>query len=112
MTNMSKDHTKLEEVSKRFTEETLKDILCTIHKGEKAEVLAWDFDKANAKGDNYLSTVNKIKVTGIVDGKEVTISLVVKSLPNNMGRRNTYRSAEFFQNEIAFYREVIIALSV
>ena len=104
---MSKDNTKLEEVSKRFTEETLKNILCTIHKGEKAEVLAWDFDKANAKGDNYLSTVNKIKVTGIVDGTEVKISLVVKSLPKNIGRRNTYRSAEFFQNEIAFYTEVI-----
>lgn len=104
---MSKDHARLEEVSKRFTEETLKNILRTVHKGEKAEVSAWDFDKANAKGDNYLSTVNKIKVTGIVDGEEVKTSLVVKSLPTNIGRRNTYRSAEFFQNEIAFYTEVI-----
>lgn len=106
MTN-SKDLSRLKDVSEHFTEETLRIILCTVHNGEKAYILNWEFDEANAKGDNYLSTVDKIKVTGNVDGKEVQVSLVVKSLPNNVGRRNTYRSVEFFQNEFQFYKKVI-----
>lgn len=109
MTN-SKDLSRLKDVSEHFTEETLRIILCTVHNGEKAYILNWEFDEANAKGDNYLSTVDKIKVTGNVDGKEVQVSLVVKSLPNNVGRRNTYRSVEFFQNEFQFYKKVITVL--
>ncbi|XP_053970388.1 uncharacterized protein LOC128872084 isoform X1 [Hylaeus volcanicus] len=107
MAKMNKDYEKLRGVSKCFTEETLKEILCIVHKGETANVSNWEFDEANAKGDNYLSTVNKIKVTGNVDGKETQVSLVVKSLPTNIGRRNTYRSVEFFRNETQFYTKMI-----
>lgn len=106
----SKDHAKLKNVSDCFTEETLKNILRTEHRGKNAEVSGWAFSRANAKGDNYLSDVDKIKITGIVDGKEVETDLVVKSLPSNIGRRNTYRSVEFFRNEIMFYTKVIIIL--
>ncbi|XP_034176256.1 uncharacterized protein LOC117602401 [Osmia lignaria lignaria] len=107
MSNTSKDYGKLKDVSSHFTEETLKNILCTVHNGTEVNVLSWNFGQASAKGDNYLSTVNKIKVNGIVDGKEIQVSLVVKSLPQNIGRRNTYRSVDFFHNEIIFYTQVL-----
>ncbi|KZC04967.1 PREDICTED: uncharacterized protein LOC107193292 [Dufourea novaeangliae] len=104
---MTKDYGKLKDVSEHFTENKLQEILLDVHKGQKANVLNWYFNEASAKGDNYLSTVNKIKIVGNVDGKEVQVSLVVKSLPNNIGRRNTYRSVEFFRNEILFYTKVV-----
>ncbi|XP_076764267.1 uncharacterized protein LOC143431430 isoform X2 [Xylocopa sonorina] len=107
MASIGKDYSKLKEVSDCFTEETLKNILNTVHNGKEINVSGWDFGEANAKGDNYLSTVNKIKVTGTIDGKQVEVNIVVKSLPKNIGRRKTYRSSEFFQNEIAFYTKVI-----
>ncbi|CAL7944211.1 unnamed protein product [Xylocopa violacea] len=107
MASIGKDYSKLKEVSDCFTEETLKNILNTVHNGKEINVLSWNFGEANAKGDNYLSTVNKIKVTGTIDGRQVEVNIVVKSLPKNVGRRKTYRSSEFFQNEIAFYTKVI-----
>lgn len=103
----AKNYSLLEDVSKYFTEETLKEIMAMMCDGKNIEVLGWDFGDASAKGDSYLSTVNKIKVSGKVDGEEKQVSIVVKSLPNNMGRRRTYRSAEFFYNEITFYTKVI-----
>lgn len=102
-----KDYSKLKGVSDYFTEQSLQDILCMLRNGKNAEILSWDFGEASAKGDSYLSTVNKIKITGIVDGKQEQASIVVKSLPKNIGRRRTYRSEEFFRNEIIFYTKII-----
>lgn len=75
--------------------------------GKNAEVHGWNFGEASGKGDSYLSQVNKIKIRGTVDGTEKEVSIVVKSLPKNIGRRKTYRSAEFFHNEIMFYTKVV-----
>ncbi|XP_003706592.3 uncharacterized protein LOC100875535 [Megachile rotundata] len=107
----NKDYTKLNDVSSHFTEETLKGILRTAQDGKEVNVLSWDFGEANAKGDNYLSTVYRIKINGTVDGKEVQLRIVVKSLPNNIGRRKTYRSTDFFRNEIIFYTQVLPKLN-
>lgn len=107
MANTNKDHAKLKEVSACFTEKTLKDILYTVHNGKEVNVLSWEFGGSSNTGDNYLSTIYKIKVSGTVDGKKVQVGLVVKALPNNRGRRKTYRSAEFFSNEILFYTKII-----
>ncbi|XP_076649297.1 uncharacterized protein LOC143357031 [Halictus rubicundus] len=104
---MVKDYGKLKDVSENFTEEKLQEILLNVHNGQKAEVIDWYFDEANAKGDSYLSTVNRVKIIGNVDGKKVEVRLVVKSLPQNIGRRNTYRSVEFFRNEILMYTKVL-----
>ncbi|XP_076286022.1 uncharacterized protein LOC143211853 [Lasioglossum baleicum] len=104
---MVKNYEKLKYVSKNFTEEKLQEILLNVHKGQKAEVIDWYFDEANAKGDSYLSTVDRVKVIGNVDGKEVEVKLVVKSLPQNIGRRTTYRSTDFFRNEILMYTKVL-----
>lgn len=106
MASTNKDHAKLKEVSACFTEKTLQDILYTVHNGKEVNVLSWEFGGSSTIGDNYLSTIYKIKVTGTVDGKKVQVGLVVKALPKNKGRRKTYRSAEFFSNEILFYTKV------
>ncbi|XP_020296161.1 uncharacterized protein LOC109861068 [Pseudomyrmex gracilis] len=107
--SQDKNHVELSEVSDKFTEEILRDILCKENNGE-VQLTGWSFRGGFTKGDSYLSTVNKGTIYGIVDGdpkKNVKVDFVVKSIPKNVGRRNTFRSAEFFRNEIVFYTQVV-----
>ena len=39
--------------------------------------------------------------------EEITVQLVFKSMPQNVGRRKTFRSSDFFRNEANFYNTVI-----
>ncbi|XP_025162063.1 uncharacterized protein LOC105183226 isoform X2 [Harpegnathos saltator] len=39
--------------------------------------------------------------------QEVQVNIVVKSIPQNVGRRKTFRSSDFFSNEIVFYTQVV-----
>lgn len=105
---MSRDKNLLEGVSKYFTEKTLQNIVAKVHNEDpqNCEILSWDFGNASAKGDSYLSTVDRITIKSKVMGIEKEVKIVVKSIPNNVGRRKTYRSDEFFRNEINFYTEV------
>lgn len=105
---MSRNIDLLISVSDSFTEKILEDILAkaTKEKAKDVKILSWDFGEASAKGDSYLSTVSRILVKGEVNGKSTEVKLVVKSLPRNLGRRKTFRSADFFYNEITFYEEV------
>ena len=105
---MSKNKKLLEDVSKYFTEDTLKNIAQKVIKKDirSIEVVSWHFENASGKGDSYLSTVDRVTVKVKVSNEIKSIKIVVKSLPNNLGRRKTYRSGEFFRNEIMFYAEV------
>ena len=107
---MGKDRDLLKGVSDYFTEETLREMVAKEKnlKPAEVEITSWDFGKASAKGEGYLSTVNKVGITGrrIGSGESLETKIVVKSLPKNIGRRKTFRSAEFFHNESIFYSEV------
>lgn len=41
--------------------------------------------------------------------EEISVSLVIKSTPKNVGRRKTFRSADFFRNEVNFYNHIVKA---
>ncbi|KAL6263305.1 hypothetical protein P5V15_006103 [Pogonomyrmex californicus] len=100
----------LSDVSDKFTEEVLTDILCEAANGKKVQLTNWSFGEGFAKGDSYLSTVNKGILYGVTDDnlkQQVQVNFVVKSIPKNVGRRNTFRSGEFFSNEIIFYTKVV-----
>ncbi|XP_020292443.1 uncharacterized protein LOC109859025 isoform X2 [Pseudomyrmex gracilis] len=108
--SQDKNRVKLSEVSDKFTDETLTDILCKANNGIKVQLTDWSFGDGFTKGDNYLSTVNKGTIYGVVDGdpkQNVQVNFVVKSIPKNVGRRKTFKSAEFFRHEIAFYTQVV-----
>ncbi|XP_032680852.1 uncharacterized protein LOC116848652 isoform X2 [Odontomachus brunneus] len=97
-------------VNDKFTEEVLKDILCKAYNGKKVQLTDWKFDNEFNKGDNYSSTMYKGILYGITDDEtkqEVQVNFVVKPIPRNVGRRKTFRSAEFFSNEIIFYTQVV-----
>lgn len=109
--SQSKNRINLNEVSDKFTEEVLTDILHKAYNGKKVQLTDWNFGEGFAKGDSYMSTVNKGEVHGIIDDdsqQHVQINFVVKSIPKNIGRRKTFRSADFFLNEIIFYTQVRI----
>lgn len=103
---MSKDLALLAGVSKLFTEDTLREVLKKSSAENEVRVTGWTFQPAAAKGDSYLSQVDRITVHGEANGKTIEVKLVIKSLPKNIGRRKTYRSTDFFYNEITFYKEV------
>jgi len=106
----TKDRVNLSDVSDKFTEEVLADVLHRACNG-KVQLTDWKFGEGFAKGDSYMSTVNKGKLYGIMDGnlkQQVQVNFVVKSIPKNIGRRKTFRSSEFFRNEITFYTKVNI----
>ncbi|EFN66534.1 hypothetical protein EAG_11028 [Camponotus floridanus] len=108
--SQSKNRINLNEVSDKFTEELLTDILCKEYNGKKVQLTDWDFGEGFTKGDSYLSTVNKGKIYGIIDDdtqQHVQVNFVVKAIPKNIGRRKTFRSADFFRNEIIFYTQIV-----
>ncbi|KAF5297341.1 hypothetical protein FQA39_LY12180 [Lamprigera yunnana] len=43
--------------------------------------------------------------------REISLSIISKSIPRHIGWRNTFRSADFFRNEIAFYNVVWKAMN-
>lgn len=98
-------------VSNKFTEEVLENILCKAYNGKKVQLISWKFGDGFAKGDNYLSNVYKGVLHGITDDEtkqEIQVNFFIKSIPQNIGRRKTFRSADFFSNEIIFYTQVSI----
>ncbi|XP_046427286.1 uncharacterized protein LOC124183171 [Neodiprion fabricii] len=103
---MEKNKILLFGVSDLFTEETLEHILRKVSCEKKVEILSWNFGDGSSKGDAYLSVVNRIKVKGIAGRSPTEISLVVKSMPRNLGRRKMLRSTDFFRNEITFHLEI------
>ncbi|XP_032680861.1 uncharacterized protein LOC116848656 isoform X2 [Odontomachus brunneus] len=97
-------------VNHKFTEEVLKDILCKAYDGKKVQLTDWKFGDEFTKGDSYLSTVYKGVLYGITDDEarqEVQVNFVVKSIPQNVARKKTFRSSDFFSNEIIFYTQVV-----
>ncbi|XP_059610934.1 uncharacterized protein LOC132257897 [Phlebotomus argentipes] len=99
----------LEVVSAAFTEEKLREIL---RKEGDFQLKGFEFVAGfGSKGESYLSEVYRLRVDGEkpASGESKSLNLVVKGFPKNIGRRKTYRSTDFFRNEIAFYENVIPA---
>lgn len=104
---MTKDKEILKSISKLFTEKTLENVVRKATGENDIEIIDWKSEEASAKGDSYLSTVTRITIEAIVNNKKNDFKIVVKSLPENLVRRKTFRSTEFFRNEITFYSKVL-----
>lgn len=63
------------------------------------------------KGDSYLSEIRRLRIHGVNSyGVDKNVRVILKTIPTNVCRRLTFRSDEFFKNEIAFYSDVLPAL--
>ncbi|GBP54760.1 hypothetical protein EVAR_90044_1 [Eumeta japonica] len=78
---------------------------------KEMEFTHWEYVGDTAKGDSYLSELIRIKIHGKdKNGETCFVQVVLKSIPKSVSRRLTFRSDEFFRNEINFYNYVLPAL--
>jgi cobyric acid synthase len=95
------------QISTMLTEETLISILKKASGTENVQLSHYEVAKGSTRaGDSYLSTLSRLRVDGMANNKPYSLALIVKGLPANIGLRKTFRSAELFQNEVAFYNKV------
>lgn len=96
----------LDSISPNLKEEHLHEI---IKKFGGVKYTSWAFEgNAGKKGDGYLSEVYKVVITGEDDkGNSFNVHVIIKTSPKVVARRKTFRSADFFRNEINFYNCVI-----
>jgi hypothetical protein len=96
------------QISTKFTEETLMSILRKASGTENVQLVHYEVARGSTRvGDSYLSTLKRLRVDGMANNKPYSLPLIVKGLPASIGCRKTFRSAELFQNEAAFYNEVM-----
>ncbi|CAK1589825.1 unnamed protein product [Parnassius mnemosyne] len=104
------DFKTLTHISPALTNEKLSKSLSDWFK-EDISFTHWEYVSDTGKGDSYLSEVIRIKIFGRTkDGAGKHVQVVLKTIPKNTCRRLTFRSDEFFRNEIAFYERVLPAL--
>ncbi|KAM3958710.1 uncharacterized protein ACR2FA_007234 [Aphomia sociella] len=103
------DFTTLTHVSPALTNERLSDAL-TKWFGEQMTFTHWEYLSDTGKGDSYLSELIKIKIHGATKNDSKHVQVILKNIPKNVSRRLTFRSHEFFRNEINFYEKVLPAL--
>ncbi|XP_013138372.1 PREDICTED: uncharacterized protein LOC106103224 [Papilio polytes] len=101
------DYSSLTQVSPALTEDKLNSALSEWFK-ETVVFTRWEYVGEIGKGDSYLSEVRKIRIHGITRfGVDRNVQVILKTIPRNICRRLTFRSDEFFRNEIAFYTNVL-----
>uniref|UniRef100_A0A336LPX7 CSON000643 protein n=1 Tax=Culicoides sonorensis TaxID=179676 RepID=A0A336LPX7_CULSO len=96
----------LSDISTKFNEKTLENIVAQ-YSGTKC--VGWRFMGGFKKGDSYLSQVFRLQIDGQRNDDNFQINTIIKSIPQNIGRRKTFRSDDFFRNEINFYKHTMKA---
>ncbi|XP_069681835.1 uncharacterized protein [Periplaneta americana] len=105
---MCENREALLQISQKFTEDTLKCILKRASGSDSIELVDYEVTGSSIRGgDSFLSTLSRIRVEGKINNTPHTLALIVKGLPANIGRRKTFRSTQFFRNEVVFYNKVL-----
>lgn len=94
----------LSAISSKFTENHLLEIIQKIKPGSC--VSSWEVDTCSTRGSSYLSEVSRLNITGVLQDELFLVKTFVKSVPQNLARRQTFRSAEYFTREIEFYDKI------
>ncbi|XP_048007040.1 uncharacterized protein LOC125242314 isoform X1 [Leguminivora glycinivorella] len=104
------DFSTLSGVYPVLTDERLSKALSDWFK-ENVTFTRWEYVGETGKGDSYLSELMRINIFGKTDsGDPKNVKIILKSIPRSLSRRLTFRSDEFFKNEIKFYTEVLPAM--
>ncbi|XP_041971551.1 uncharacterized protein LOC121727656 [Aricia agestis] len=106
MSDLYEEFGTMIEVSPGLTQEYVNRAL-TKWFGETATFTHWEYVSETGKGDSYLSEVIRIKIYGDLNGTSKHVQVVLKTIPKNVCRRLTFRSHDFFRNEIIFYEKVL-----
>lgn len=114
--------------SPKFNDEVLQQIVIKKTGWDKTKIKCLRLGEESKKGDSYLSTVVKFEIDAVgsikryvhllfllckillfffsEEEKQCTVCVIVKGFPKNLARRKTFRSQDFFSNEITFYEKV------
>ncbi|XP_026316173.1 uncharacterized protein LOC113227457 isoform X2 [Hyposmocoma kahamanoa] len=93
-----------------LTNERLSDAL-TKWFGENVTFTHWENIGGLGKGNFYISELMQIIVYGKnQNGESKSVDVMVRNIPKSIASRLTFRSNEFFRNEINFYEIVLPAL--
>ncbi|XP_053620186.1 uncharacterized protein LOC128680798 [Plodia interpunctella] len=103
---LPEDSKTLTHVSPVLTNEALSGAL-TKWFGEDTAFTHWEYISETGKGDSYLSDLIRIRIFGQSQNGNKHVQVILKTIPKNIARRLTYRSDEFFKNEINFYTKVL-----
>ncbi|KAI5643443.1 ecdysteroid kinase domain-containing protein [Phthorimaea operculella] len=104
------DYKTLTSASEVLTNEFLSTSLSKWFK-EEVKFTHWEHVGKTGEGDSYLSELMRIKIYGCTkNGDSRHVQVILKNIPKNVCRRLTYRSDEFFKNEISFYDNVLLSL--
>ncbi|KAJ8708561.1 hypothetical protein PYW08_009943 [Mythimna loreyi] len=107
---MTDDFSTLTHVSPGLTNDKLSQALSEWFR-EPYTFTHWEYVSETGKGDSYLSELIRIKIHGVDRNKVPNhIQVILKNIPKNVARRLTFRSHEFFRNEINFYEKVLPSL--
>lgn len=105
-------------ISAKFNETLLVKILQELYCVNDVSIKSIKFNSDSKKGDSYLSTVTRliVEANGQNTGDEepnvnINLPLIAKALPNNESRRKTFRSLDFFRNEVIFYNKIWPAMN-
>ncbi|XP_030040535.2 uncharacterized protein LOC115455887 [Manduca sexta] len=104
---MAEDFSTLIHVSPALTNEMLSEALSDWFK--KTVIFTdWEYVSDTGKGDSYLSELIRIKIHGKnADNVAKHVQVILKNIPKSKSRRLTFKSHEFFKNEINFYEKVL-----
>ncbi|CAH0714831.1 unnamed protein product, partial [Brenthis ino] len=106
----TEDFKSLAGVSAALTNEVLSEALSKWFK-EEVQFTHWEYVGDTGKGDSYLSEVIRIRIHGLnTNNRPCHVQVILKNIPKNVCRRLTFRSDEFFKNEIYFYQKVLPGL--
>ncbi|XP_028157094.1 uncharacterized protein LOC114350467 isoform X4 [Ostrinia furnacalis] len=107
---LNEDQSSLIQVSPVLTPETLSEALTKWFE-KPCTFTHWQYVSDTGKGDSYLSDLMRIRIYGNNEhGVSKNVQVILKTMPSSVARRLTFKSHEFFQNEINFYVKVLPAL--
>ncbi|EFA02417.1 uncharacterized protein LOC663797 [Tribolium castaneum] len=101
-------------ISPKFTQQVINDIIKKKSGLSDICVKKIELGASSKKGDSYLSNICRFTINATGKTQEghqesISIPVIVKYLPKNIARRKTYRSTDFFENEIIFYEKILSA---
>ncbi|CAD6991732.1 uncharacterized protein LOC101461592 [Ceratitis capitata] len=95
----------------KVTLETFREIFRSIE--PDVEIDTFEEKQGSGQGDNYTATLYRAHLTGQqINATDGTIhkwekSLICKRIPDNVQRREAYKSDKLFRSEVLFYMEIL-----
>jgi len=106
--NQIQNQFNLSDMSDKFMEKILAEILYKMYNGKKMELTDWNFEEEFAKDDNYMLIINKDTLHGVINSssrQQIQVNFVVKLISKNIGRRKTFKNKDFFLQNLLYKGE-------